>query len=377
MKAEKIIWSIGRNEMRVGDYARFAFAILTVIIFVTEAQAQVGPCINDLPNSYRQVGGWAPRTPRALGEGNSIFVDSKDNLWLADRCGTNCIGSNAAPIWELSSDGSVLKNFGAGLFIFPHGIAVDKDGNIWAVDRDIKDGMGAQVIKFSPDGKVLMRLGKAGQSGAALDQFSRPASVTIAPNGDIFVGDGHRSGDEGQPQTFGNGRIMKFDKNGKFIKTFGRLGTGDGELMQPHGLAFDSQGRLFVADRSTNRIEIFDQDGKFIATWKQFGRPSGLWIDKNDTLYVTDSQSEATTAKLSMYYPPNPGCKHGIRIGSAKTGKVQYYIPHPKLAPEATKSLRLPLPSDLTDIEGIAVDSHGTIYAQAVTAKTIYKYVKK
>jgi sugar lactone lactonase YvrE len=365
-----------RNGMRLGQ-ARFTVAIFATFAFVVETQAQPGPCVNNLPNPYQMVEGWVPHTPRPLGEGNSIFVDSKDNLWLADRCGANCIGSDAAPIWELSADGKVLNNLGAGLFVFPHGLAVDKDGNIWAVDRDIHNGMGAQVIELSPDGKVLLRLGKAGQSGADLDEFSRPASVAVASNGDIFVGDGHRSGDEGQPQTFGNGRIVKFDKNGKFIKAFSRLGTADGELMQPHGLAFDSKGRLFVADRSNSRIEIFDQDGRFVATWRQFGRPSGLWIDKNDTLYVTDSQSVPTSPKLSMYYPPNPNCDHGIRIGSAKTGKVEYLIPHPKLAPEVAKSLRLPLPDDLSDIEGVAVDSHGTIYAQAVTAKTVYKYVKK
>jgi hypothetical protein len=357
--------------------ARFAVSILATFVFGVEAQAQVGPCVNDLPNPYHMVEGWSPHAPRPLGEGNSIFVDTKDNLWLADRCGTNCIGSTAAPIWEFSRDGKLLKNFGAGLFVFPHGLAVDKDGNVWAVDRDIHDGMGAQVIKLSPDGEVLLRLGKAGQSGADLDEFSRPGAVAVAPNGDVFVADGHRSGDEGQPQTFGNGRIMKFDKNGKFIKAFSHLGRADGELMQPHGFAFDSQGRLFVADRSNSRIEIFDQDGTFLATWRQFGRPSGLWIDKNDTLYVTDSQSQPTSPELSMYYPPNPGCKHGIRIGSAKTGKVEFYIPHPKLTPEVVKSLRLPLPDDLSDIEGIAVDSDGTIYGQAVTAKAIYKYVKK
>jgi hypothetical protein len=362
--------------MRVGQ-AKFAVTMLGLFAFAIEGRAQVGACVNDRPNPYQMVQGWAPQTPRPLGEGNSIFVDTKNNLWFADRCGANCIGSDAAPIWEVAPDGKVLKNFGAHLFIFPHGLAVDKEGNIWAVDRDIKDGMGAQVLKLSPDGKVLLRLGKAGQSGADLDEFSRPASVAIAPNGDIFVGDGHRAGDEGKPQTFGNARIMKFDKNGKFIKTFGHLGRGDGELMQPHGLAFDSQGRLFVADRSNSRLEIFDQDGNFITSWRQFGRPSSVWIDKNDTMYVTDSQSEPTSPEMSMYYPPNPGCQHGIRIGSAKTGEVKYYIPHPKLSPEVAKSLRLPLPGDLSDIEGIAADSHGTIYAQAVTAKVIYKYVKR
>jgi hypothetical protein len=355
---------------------RIAPATAVILLIGATTKAQVGPCVNDLPNPYHMVQGWAPQTPRPLGEGNSIFVDSHDHLWFADRCGANCIGSDKAPIWEFTKEGKLIKNIGASLFVFPHGLAVDKDGNVWVADRDVHDGMGAQVVKLSPDGKVLLRLGKAGQSGAALDEFSRPSAVFVAPNGDIFVADGHRAGDEGKPQTFGNGRIVKFDKNGKFIKTFSHLGRADGELMQPHGFAIDSQGRLFVADRSNSRIEIFSQDGKFLATWRQFGRPSGLWIDKNDTLYVTDTQSEPTSPVLSMYYPPNPGCKHGIRIGSAKTGKVEFYIPHPKISADVKAHLRLPLPGDLSDIEGVAVDSEGAIYGQAVTAKAVFKYVK-
>ena len=173
-----------------------------------------------------------------------------------------------------------------------------------------------QVMKLSPDGKVLMTLGKAGQGGKGLDVFDQPTSVAIAPNGDIFVAEGHAP-------TFGNSRIMKFDKDGKFIKTFGHVGSGDGEMKSPHVIVFDSQGRLFVADRSNSRIDIFDQDGKFLAAWKQFGRPSGIWIDKNDTLYVTDSESEDAPGKDTN----NPGCNRGIRIGSVKTGKVDVLYP--------------------------------------------------
>src|SRR6185437_16190589 len=144
-------------------------------------------------------------------------------------------------------------------------------GNVWVTDDQGKDGKGQQVIKFSPDGKVLMKLGKAGVAGSGLDEFNQPTDVLVAPNGDIFVSEGHSG-------SYGNSRIMKFDKNGKFLKTWGHKGTGPGEFMGPHTLAMDSRGRLFVGDRSNNRIEIFDQNGKFIAQWKQFGRPSGIFI---------------------------------------------------------------------------------------------------
>ncbi len=328
--------------------------VATALVGVAQAQSSY-PCVNDAPSPYKQVTGWA-HIPRPWAPTNNVFVDGKDNLWIMDRCeDKGCAGSHESPIWELSSDGKVVKNFGAGLFYFPHTVKPDPAGNIWAIDGDAKDGRGNQVFKFSPDGKELMTLGKAGQTGKTTDVFDRPTGIAFASNGDIFIAEGHAP-------TFGNSRIMKYDKNGKFIKAFGHLGSGDGELKAPHVLAFDSQGRLFVADRSNSRVVIFDQDGKFIAAWKQFGRPSGIFIDKNDMLYVSDSESEDAPGKDTN----NPGCKRGIRGGSIKDGKVQFYIPPPPV-PDP----KLPPP------EGVAVDSHGNIYAAAVQAKDVYKYVRK
>jgi streptogramin lyase len=237
------------------------------------------------------------------------------------------------------------------MFIYPHAIITDKDGNIWVVDGQPKDGRGNQVFKLSPDGKVLMTLGKAGQSGTGLDVFNQPTSVAIAPNGDIFVAEGHAP-------TFGNSRIMKFDKNGKFIMTFGHLGPNEGEFRSPHVIAFDSQGRLFVADRSNNRIEIFDQDGNFIDQWRQFSRPSGIFIDKHDVIYVADSESNSVR--------PNPGFKRGMRVGSAKDGSVTAFIPDPVEVATTTSAA-----------EGVAVDSKGAIYGAEVANKDLKKYVKK
>src|SRR5437879_10287462 len=147
------------------------------------------------------------------------------------------------------------------MFVFPHGIAVDKEGNVYVADADGKNGKGHIVVKFSPEGKVLLTLGKPGMPGDAPDFFYRPSAVAIAPNGDIFVADGH-GGDS-------NARIVKFSKDGKFIMTWGKKGSAPGEFNGPHALAFDSKGRLFVADRSNNRIQIFDQNGNFMDKWKQ------------------------------------------------------------------------------------------------------------
>ena len=233
------------------------------------------------------------------------------------------------------------------MFLFPHGIAVDKDDNVWITDGQSANGKGFTVVKFNPDGKVLMTLDYA---------FNQPNDVAIAPNGDIFVAEGHTP-------MMGSAQILKFNKDGKFLKKWGKHGSGPGEFEVPHALAFDSRGRLFVGDRANNRIQIFDQDGKFLDQWKQFSRPSGLYIDKNDILYVTDSES---TDKEGYGY--NPGWKRGIRIGSAKDGVVTAFIPDPLVVTGA-----LPATSAA---EGVAVDVDGVIYGAEVGSKSLKRYVK-
>jgi sugar lactone lactonase YvrE len=200
-------------------------------------------------------------------------------------------------------------------------------------------------MKLTPEGKVLMTLGTPGVTGEDATHFNAPSDILVAPNGDIFVADGH-----GEKT---NARIVKFDRSGKFIKAWGKEGTGPGEFNEPHGLAMDSQGRLFVADRANNRLQIFDQDGKFLAEWKQFGRPSGVAIDKNDVIYVADSQSGEKE---------NPGFKQGIRIGSAKDGKVTAFIPETK---------------DLGSLEATAYDDAGNVYAGYTGAMNLRRFVKK
>src|ERR1700704_6442889 len=184
------------------------------------------------------------------------------------------------------------------MFVSPHGIHVDRQGNIWLADGAAKGARGDQVFKFSPEGKVLMTLGKAGVAGEGTDTFGPPSDILVAPNGDVFIADGHGGNT--------NARIVKFSKDGTFIKSWGKKGSGPGEFNVPHRLAMDSRGRLFAGDRSNNRIQIFDQDGKFVAEWKQFGRPSGVFIDRNDIIYVADSESNTTQ---------NPGFKRGLWIG--------------------------------------------------------------
>ena len=277
-------------------------------------------------------------------------------IWVADRCGQNsCIGNTDLPvILQFDLNGRLLRSFGAGLFAWPHGMHVDRQGNVWVTDAtgigrgDAPANLGHVIYKFSPTGELLMTLGKKGVAGDGTDVFNQPSDVLVAPNGDIFVVDGHGTG--------GNNRVMKFSAEGRFIKQWGTTGEADGQFRDPHALAMDSQGRLFVGDRGNSRIQIFDQEGNHIATWKQFGRPSGLFIDRNDVLYATDSESNARR---------NPGVKRGIYIGSARDGRVTAFIPDPEADPDN---------SGTSGAEGVAVDAEGNIYGAEVGPRTLRKY---
>ena len=330
-------------------------------------------------NPYRTIEGWAKMPEgRSWGSTSAVDVDRDGrSIWVAERCGANsCLNratgeiSNLPTILKFDANGTLVRSFGAGMLIFPHGIHVDRDGNIWVTDGQdnapAQSGApttptaermgpvpgatkGHQVFKFSPDGKLLMTLGKPG-GAAAPDYFYQPNDIVTAANGDIFVSEGHGGA---------NSRILKFSRDGTLIKVIGKKGTGPVEFDQPHALAFDSKGRLFVGDRSNNRIQILDQEGKFIEEWKQFSRPSGIYIDKNDVIYVSDSESGAVGNGR------NRTEKRGIRVGRISDGKVIAFIPDP-----------VEVATNTSAAEGVAADAAGNIYGAEVGSKSLKKYVR-
>ncbi len=345
-------------------------------------------------NPYRPVKGLAdgggPSTPggewaklpdgREMGPPASLTVDTDgESIWAFIRCdetsplpvakggrfGIDCMLPDGKlkphdTIYKFDPKGNVVKSFGAGMFIWPHGLHVDRDGNVWATDAAGEDAVataakagvkaGHFVRKFSPDGQVLMTLGEPGIAGNDEYHFRSPAAVVTAPNGDIFVADGHGS----------NNRIVKYSKDGKFIKAWGKTGYAPGEFRTPHCIAMDKRGRLFVCDRANTRIQIFDQDGKHLATWHQFGMPSGIAFSVNDEdmIYVYDSESDNVE---------NPGFEQGIRIGDALDGWVKYFILDPGGNPGTTTG---------SGAEFGAVDKFGNVFAGEPRPRVLRKYVK-
>jgi sugar lactone lactonase YvrE len=264
---------------------------------------------------------------------------------------------------EFDAEGNFIKSFGAGEILFPHGIFIDKQDHIWIADNHNDGKIGDSVLEYDQTGKILRTLGEPGVAGNDQSTFHEPNAVLTAPDGSIFVSDGH----SGNPIVTrahgpekGNSRVVKFHRHGKFLMQWGKHGSGRRELQTPHCLTMDSAGRVFVGDRSNNRLQIFDQQGKFIAEWSQFGRPSGCFIDKKDVLYVSDSESRDGPG-----YGNHPGWKRGIRIGSAKTGEVTAFIPDEITDPAVNAS----------GGEGVWADGKGVVYDAEVFQEAIVRYL--
>lgn len=328
--------------MRLGSTA-----LAAVLVAATGVLVAQGPGIAP---GYRQVTPWGP-VPHDPVPIKDYVAWNKDVFWEIGRVAVNTKGDRVyafrrsdPPILQIDpATGKILKEFGSGMFVWPHGMYVDKDNNLWVTDATVSNavpelakklkpaldaGYGHQVFKFSPEGKILLTLGTKGVAGESPNHFNAPSDIITNDKGDIFIADGHVGT-----------RVAKFDKNGKFLKTWGTKGNGPGQFIQPHGIAMDSQGRIFIGDRGGDggRVQIFDQEGNFIAAWKQFGNPSGVAITPDDTIYVTDQGKKIVT------------------VGSARDGSVRGIIP---------------------DVwaEGVSVDQNHTVYAGEVFRRNMKKF---
>jgi sugar lactone lactonase YvrE len=335
-------------------------------------QQEIAP-VNEAPNPYSEPVPFGTLPPgRTWGALSAITIDRDgQSVWVFDRCGKNpdtppggspfqydsCANSTLDPILKFDASGKLVRSFGGNMFIFPHKIYADPEGNLWVADvrtaneRELAKSPEAKnkghiVRKFSPDGNVLLTIGTPGVPGNPPQSLTDPTSIVMAPDGTVFISEGH-----GQAV----GRISVFTKDGKYLRSFGSLGAGPGQFRTPHDIDMDSQGRLFVSDRGNMRIQILDQSGKFIDQWLQFSRPSGGYI-RNDTLYVTDSESNGVA--------PHPGWKRGVRIGSVKDGKIVAFIPDPLELKGSSAA------------EGIAVDAKLNVFGAEVGSQRVVKYTR-
>ncbi len=317
-----------------------------------------GSPLAGLPSPYRTEFEWAKMPAgRIWADDRAIAIDKDGkSIWVADRCAliqgacSKPENRTVNPVMKFDSNGNMVKSFGAGMLADPHGITVDKDGNVWTADGGPPDGcqvpgapVGNKLRKWSPKGKLLMTI-----SGPVNGKpFTGLNDVVISPvTGDIFVADGHvgpgrrpgSTGGPGGPRRPSNNRIIRFDKTGKFILEWGKPGKGDDEIGIPHALAMDKEGRIYVADRSNVAVKVYDQTGKQLHTWHQFGEPSGVYVDKNDLLYVADE-----TANIPVR---NPNLSPGVRIATVNDGKIIANVPY----------------RQGNALEGVTVDDAGNIY---------------
>ena len=312
----------------------------------------------DMPNpTATAIANWGDLPEGREWSAGGVDIDPIDGqVWAYERCDAgsfdagvpvNCDSNPVDPIFKLDrGTGEVLANFGGGVMVTPHGIHVDADGNVWVTDfaGNAAGTKGHQVHKFSPDGELLMSLGTAGRPGTGPNQFTQPNDVVTGPDGSIYVSDGH--GGQGMTtnqaiaagrEAGATGRILKFAPDGTFIKEWGRFGTLHGEFRTPHALAFDSSGRLFVADRGNDRIEIFDQDGNYLDSFYSHGRIGGIFITPDDMLYSIDADSNLV---------------NGVRIGPVDEDRITGFIP--SFDAETRPYL---------GAAGVAVDEDGNVFA--------------
>jgi len=342
--------------MKTNKISTLTLLIPLTLVLCANSYAQQNTLRPDVPNRYSIIRDVVTLPAgRQMGSGNAIDVDSQGNIWVFERCGGNqgaCLESDVDPVLKFSPDGELLSSFGSGMFVWPHGIIVDDEDNLWIIDAGVVDGeKGNQIFKFSPEGEMLIELGEPGIRGDGPGQFDEPSDLSIGPDGSLYIVDGHIS-----PAS--NRRIVHMTAEGEFIEAWGEQGYGPLQFEGPHAIAVDSQGRMYVGDRTNNRLQVLSPEGELLAIWAHWGRPSGIRI-LGDTLYAVDSESRAAEGE----YGYNPGWHRGIYVGTLD-GTITDFIPDPS-------------PSGGTSFpEGIAVDDNGVIWGASVGDQEVLKFVR-
>jgi peptidylglycine monooxygenase len=208
-----------------------------------------------------------------LGGVSNVAIDSRDRVYVYQR--------SDPPLIVLNGDGSYARSLASGLVADAHGLAIDENDQIWLIDRDAH-----LIIAIDDRGNVVQEIGSRGRPRFQ-EPFNHPAGIAIAPDGEIYVADG-----------YGNSRVHHFAADGTFLASWGRPGGGDGEFTTPHAVVVDSRDRVIVADRENNRVQLFDRQGRFIESWGDLYHPMDIYVDPAGMIYVTDQ-----IPRLSLFSP--------------------------------------------------------------------------
>jgi hypothetical protein len=299
----------------------------------------------DLAISYEVDPQW-PERPAGMewGQMPGVAVDRQDRVWIFTRA--------KPPVQVYDTAGKFLFAWGEDVVGLAHQIRFDQQGNVWLAD------VGKHVVmQLTPDGKLLRTLGTPNEPGEDDRHLNKPTDMVVTPAGDVFVSDG-----------YGNARVVHFDKDGKFVKAWGKLGTAPGEFNVPHSIVVDSQGRLYVADRNNVRVQVFNQEGKFLAEWRNLLVPWSFWISPSDEIWICGSSPmiwRSTDAVLGC--PP----KDQLFMKFDTSGKIHQLWTFPKSEDGKEK------PGELNWLHSLAFDSQGAVYLVDIIGKRAQKFLPK
>lgn len=298
-------------------------AALAVVVTAVASVARDMKADDKLPSpnaAYRVVPNFPQLSGTTLGAVSGVAIDSFGNIFTFHR--------GEHPILIFDRDGKIMRSFGDGLFTSAHGLRIDSDDNVW-----VTDNANHTVVKFSHDGVVLLTLGEKNVAGEDATHFNKPTDIAFAKNGDFYVTDG-----------YGNSRVLKFDKSGKLMRTWGKKGSAPGEFNLPHAVQLDAEGHVYIGDRENNRIQVFDSEGEFLRQISGLA-PFGLFLAPDQTIYVADGRANKVV-RMTL------DGKTLTSWGTTGTEAGNFQLPH-----------------------AVTVAADGAVYVTEITGKRLQKFV--